>query len=1000
MKIKELHIYGYGKIENRSFTDLLDLQVFFGENEAGKSTIMSFIHSILFGFPTKQQNIARYEPKHHSKYGGRMILDTRRFGTVSIERVKGKAAGDVTVTLPGGGIGGEEILKNIVHNFDRTTFQSIYSFDLTGLQGLRKINENDIGKYLLSAGMIGNDALVSAESKIQKEMDSLFKPAGQKPVLNVQLQELKQLQAELKKSQDAQKDYGMLQAELTHIRNQIEETKILTEAAEKQLHAFKEYLRIRPLLEKQTILHSKLQDAGTLHFPVDGMSRLQELLNLKSHFEAEEAANAVKVQELTNKLAQLTVDSAIQEKEAELQLLMEKLPFLEQKEMEREQVEQQIKNKTAIHDQLMNDIHCSLSLSEVLEVDTSTFTREAIYALDLERQKNLHVREQLDERLKEAKNTLEQTEKSISGLKSQLLPDEQRKVLEKKKDAFKSAEAEGIKKELLLDQIKKMTIKLEQQNKAHETRTKKQSVFRLTALLLFGLLAAFAIYSKEYLMLGLFLIAGVFILVSRSFLSTDSLAEELESELKDLEEQKKKVQSSGFTHDKWDSSMENVLNREVELRKSIRDKEVEYREQELSFHRIIDSFERWESDWRQLENKIKRSFIQLHFPENTELHHLKSVFDTLSKAKANVVELNQLKRDQEELAKCTNQIKQELLLYAEMLKGSPQSWREAATLIKMSLQTYKENAEVWKQVQAQHETVHQLIKDSQQKIAYIEGELAELYSQASVKNEPDFREIHKKWLEAEEARNDYRNTQIQLANSTLSSLTIEECSEQQVNEYTIANLEETRRQKIEEAGSFIKRAAEIELKINQLEEGGTYSELLHKFHQKKSAFREEAKTWAKYALAKTMLTKTIDKFKNEKFPRVLEQAVHYFTYLTEGNYTAIHLNSEAGTLLLEHKSGVLYEAGEVSRGTAEQAYASIRLALALFTTEEDTCPIIIDDGFVNFDQARTKRMLQLLTDIQKHHQIIFFTCHEHVLSAFPEEHVIHLQKTDMSQAAF
>lgn len=53
MKIKELHVYGYGRLENETFTDFGQLQIFFGENESGKTTIMSFIHSILFGFPTK-----------------------------------------------------------------------------------------------------------------------------------------------------------------------------------------------------------------------------------------------------------------------------------------------------------------------------------------------------------------------------------------------------------------------------------------------------------------------------------------------------------------------------------------------------------------------------------------------------------------------------------------------------------------------------------------------------------------------------------------------------------------------------------------------------------------------------------------------------------------------------------------------------------------------------------------------------------------------------------
>ena len=57
MIIKSLEIYGYGqfvhrKIEfNREFTEI------FGENEAGKSTIQAFIHSILLAFQRKKKNL-------------------------------------------------------------------------------------------------------------------------------------------------------------------------------------------------------------------------------------------------------------------------------------------------------------------------------------------------------------------------------------------------------------------------------------------------------------------------------------------------------------------------------------------------------------------------------------------------------------------------------------------------------------------------------------------------------------------------------------------------------------------------------------------------------------------------------------------------------------------------------------------------------------------------------------------------------------------------------
>lgn len=52
----------------KNFTEI------FGENEAGKSTIQAFIHSILFGFPTKKSKEPRLEPRLGNQYGGKLVL--------------------------------------------------------------------------------------------------------------------------------------------------------------------------------------------------------------------------------------------------------------------------------------------------------------------------------------------------------------------------------------------------------------------------------------------------------------------------------------------------------------------------------------------------------------------------------------------------------------------------------------------------------------------------------------------------------------------------------------------------------------------------------------------------------------------------------------------------------------------------------------------------------------------------------------------------------------
>ena len=57
-------------------------------NEAGKSTIQAFIHSILFGFPTKKSKEPRLEPRLGNQYGGKLSLIFDDGIEAEVERIK------------------------------------------------------------------------------------------------------------------------------------------------------------------------------------------------------------------------------------------------------------------------------------------------------------------------------------------------------------------------------------------------------------------------------------------------------------------------------------------------------------------------------------------------------------------------------------------------------------------------------------------------------------------------------------------------------------------------------------------------------------------------------------------------------------------------------------------------------------------------------------------------------------------------------------------------
>ena len=83
MKILSLHIDGFGKLNDRDLSFKDGLNVVYGRNEAGKSTLHTFIRGMLFGIERQRGRAARtdtyskYEPWENSgTYEGQLRLES------------------------------------------------------------------------------------------------------------------------------------------------------------------------------------------------------------------------------------------------------------------------------------------------------------------------------------------------------------------------------------------------------------------------------------------------------------------------------------------------------------------------------------------------------------------------------------------------------------------------------------------------------------------------------------------------------------------------------------------------------------------------------------------------------------------------------------------------------------------------------------------------------------------------------------------------------------
>jgi hypothetical protein len=142
--------------------------------------------------------------------------------------------------------------------------------------------------------------------------------------------------------------------------------------------------------------------------------------------------------------------------------------------------------------------------------------------------------------------------------------------------------------------------------------------------------------------------------------------------------------------------------------------------------------------------------------------------------------------------------------------------------------------------------------------------------------------------------------------------------------------------------------------------------------------------WRERAAVGVLLDEIRDEYEKFRQPETLREASTYMAKLTSGKYKRIWTPLANDILLVDTEDGKSLPVEVLSRGTREQLFVSLRLALvAAFARRGIHLPMILDDVFVNFDGGRTKIAVSVLREFAREgHQLLVFTCHEHVWQLF------------------
>ncbi|MFB6465221.1 AAA family ATPase [Cytobacillus sp. Hz8] len=989
MKILEIHIYGYGKLENFVIKEMKDLQTIYGENEAGKSTIMMFIHSILFGFPTKQQSELRYEPKNGAAYGGKLVLLFPEKGQVVVERVKGKATGDVHVSLEDGTFGGEELLKELLLHMDKSLYQSIFSFNLNGLQNVHLLKNEELGRFLFSAGTLGSEKLMAVEGMLQKNLDNYFKPNGKKPLLNEKLRELKAAQVELQQAGEQNADYLGLIQEKEALQGKIEKLKVETRNQQLELQKFQNWEGLLPLLKEEQALQEEMSLLEDLPFPIDGISRLNQLEQLIKPYEGQVKGINERIKSLEGQLKELKPNEKILQHEAEISSFIEKMPLMGQLKQEEEKLQEEKNHMEKEIAVIKENLHTAMDDEALLLCNTGISMKEQIETAEKEYSRLVDKKVELDERFETEKTRLEDIEQKVAALEQRLLPITKKQDLENQ--LKKNSNQEKLQIELTNIQDKMDFL---DQTKKKQKQQKKKNQMILTILVLLSVIAVIRGIMSSQLMIAA---GGAVVVIMLLFLLLNRSQSDKEMELENRKLKEKEKDISVQLKDKGTEVLEAIgktLKEDADLRRQSQLWSMKREDQEIQYEKLIQAFDEWEHRTKRLENQLIDLREGLGLPKEITYKHIPKAFMLLENWKQYVRDKQNIDRQLLLIKKDMESISQEIRKWGNLFLKNRETLplQEVAIHLKNSLRKENEKNILFKENKAKLIEWHEELDKLTVELDYLQDEKKKLFQFAKVENEETFRE-RGKMAEKQGSlfrRLDEINQQFVLANID----TDEKKQIMAINH--IESLLNDQSRTIEETEQQLQglheKLADIKHKVKQLEDGGMYTDLLHHYKQLNYQFSEEAKNWARYAIAKDILSKTIEKYKEERLPRMLKKAEEYLSYLTNHQYVRIHAQNVGSGLLIERRDHTLFEANELSQATSEQVYVALRLALATTLYDKYQFPIVIDDSFVNFDHERTEKVIRLLQSIRDH-QILFFTCHKHLLSYFKEEEILHLKES-------
>ena len=1031
MRIRNLHIDGFGRFADRSFGPLEHpVTVFYGANEAGKSTLLEFIRRILFGFPIRRVGVNEYPPLAGGRHGGRITVATDAGEIIVIDRAPGRGDGPVSMTTDAGETIPDGELPRLLGNHTRGVFNNIFAFTLDELHDESLLGNESVNRQIYSAG-IGAVRLPTALDTLQSQKQEIFRPRGSNQTVPKLIARIQETETDLRSIAEHGVEYRRQSERLAKIEGE------LGDLGERRLQLMSEKERNEDLERAWEPWNGLINAEGALAklpgveaFPENGIVLL-ETLEARAQTADHELASA----EERVKRAKADVDQEI-----------EHLDILEQSDKVRD-----LTYARSAFDQSVKDLperRAELSakrseLSASLANLGQDWDTDRLNSFDL----SLVVREQVashGERLQNARTNLERSHTTLAQEEATLTEaeeDAQRARADRDGIAPPELEESDIRERRrrirqsrgALDELgraedrsRDLWIQIGDEPQPDEATPNSGVTKLLTGLLgilgvgvlVAGILVSTALSpagGSVLAVIGAVLFTTAVFLFFRSRSPSRSMASpasaRIQRQISEADEQLSGIRSrlQADADALGLASLDTVALMDAdEALDGTDDKLREWQQLEAQLVQLTERVGRQTLRRNQAQQAVKDAQATLEAEEQAwqawlqqrgllrtfspdSMQELRSLVDLAQNHRREVVAMEDriaaIQEDIDEFIAMVRPLAEvhrfevewndypKVAGVADDIVGLHESVAESART--------RTNAEK-ELVEAQSELTQR--RESQQGVAH---ETAALLQSGQAEDVDNFRGRAQIFQERAaltasisgvleqmqvisgpgDALEEFRNT---LSKTDIQTIR----DEVRKREADLEDIDTKRSALDAERGA-------IQTRLGDLASEEDSSRLRLERHRLSEELQGHGRDWAVLTIAESLIRQAQSKFEKERQPDVIRHAERFFLDVTGGAYQAVYSPLGSSEINVRDAAGNIRTPQQLSRGTREQLFLALRFGLILeLGQRSERLPVIVDEALVNFDPTRGTKVAGSFIDLSETNQVLVFTCHPQIVDWF------------------